>query len=741
MLRKKHLLLNLTVAALVLGLCSSALALQTKNRTSQGNNFGFDVNLGSTVFAGTHEYPRGSGNQIPTYEGGWGHFLSVVRDLDGNGSMEDTLYGSSRGRTVYGQRGSLEGMDKVLEGFNAGHRMDQWMGRVENNEVWSSLDPDCLTRWPVEFREGRTAAGAPILHGVETMGMMHTDVWQRSYHRSVPPTGVSMEYRFHFLNFAESNDIAFGNLFIRNMSEYIQLNDNVDFRSLAAGTPNGQDWGEWALLYTENYIGIGADALNMDEGWAFHPEKEIKCMVDYNGLEAGFTRGGWAFILGYKSLRPCAWNGEEMALTNCNNMRWGPEFGFSVAEDIGVNSSPSLFHQWATAVRNGAERDLTPIFKGELSPWTGRPAIGVPGMLLPTDQRFSQWLWGRRGRINTTAWSSLHDFGPRDTTSTDFAIMCCYPANPPMVLKPSSLQYIDDPELQTQMAPMEHMGDVVKIVYEGGYILPETPAPPSLTIIPGDRQVTITWSNVNINTPDDYYYFIQQHPEVDPTGNYREYDFEGFKLYRSYVGPSDSHSEMTAECNLTDQNLQFYYIDNQGQRPGLLPDAQRVEGLVRPGALRPQLDTPGQGSSACRGPASGKVWNRPPEGYHTVRPAQRCQQLPCGSFRQRSFTPSRRDPGRGPEVELSRRWRRQAARCSATAGPRRSISSWNRSPARRSRRTRPWCWSAPGWKASTSAAATGRPGPVASSCRPAAAEGSALRRWCGNSPERWRYQQ
>jgi len=56
--------------------------------------------------------------------------------------------------------------------------------------------------------------------------------------------------------------------------------------------------------------------------------------------------------------------------------------------------------------------------------------------------------------------------------------------------------------------------------------------------------VTIAWSDVNLQTPDAYYEFLQTHPGLDPNGVYRQYDFEGFRLYRSFVGPNDSHSEV-----------------------------------------------------------------------------------------------------------------------------------------------------------------------------------------------------
>jgi len=657
MLKTKHLI-NLTVVALALGLVSSALALQTKDRTSQGNNFGFQMRLGSSVFTGVHEYPRGSGNEILTYEGCWGHFGSVVRDLDGDGVMEDTSYGRSRGRTIPGQRGSLEAYDLVLEGHEAGHRLDQWMSRVENNEVWSSLDPDCLARWPAEFREGRTASGEPILHGVETLCAMHSDAFNRSYHRNVPPTGVSMEYRFHFLNYAESNDLAFGHLFIRNMSEYLKWNDNEAFRNQVVNTPDGQVWGEYCLIYVENYVAIGDDRQypgygRTDEGWAFHPEKQIKCIVDTDGFAEGFTQGGFAFVLGYKSLRECTFNGETMQLTNCNNMAWSSEFGFPKSVDMGTRSEAGWVHEWCTAVMNGVEKDLSYTwFGGEISPWTDRPAIGVPGMLLPGDERFSQWLWGRGGRINYTSWGAIHDFGPRDTTSTDFAIMCCYPANPPMVLKPSSLEYIDDPELQDNMVPMEHMGDVAKLVYEGGYVLPETPKPPPLTIIPGDRQVTITWSNVNVNTPDAYYYFVQEHPDVDPQGLYREYDFEGYKLYRSYVGPSDAHAELIFQCSLSDENLQFYYIDTRDKD---LTYHRLRNGLKVWYALVPyDLNWDAKKEEWFSLPAEdqSKTWNRTaPEGYYTVRPRSDASNYKMAELEEVIYVGPATEPG--PVAELS----------------------------------------------------------------------------------------
>ncbi len=655
MLKNSRILFTLATMALVLCMAVDGFALQTRTRKSQGNNFGLELNLGGTVLAGTSEYPRGSGNSIPTFEGGWGHFLAVARDLDGDGYAEDTLYGRSRGRTVGGRRASLEAMDLVLEGFNAGHRMDQWMGRVENNEIWSSLDPDNLTRWPAEFREGRTMSGAPILFGRETIGAMHSDAYNRSYHGSVPPTGVSLEYQFYFLDFGESNDLAFGHLFIRNMSEYLKYNDNQSFRDQVAATPDGQVWDSFALMYVENYFGIGFSTTGMDEGWAFHPARVIKCMVDQDGLEDGFTNGGMAFIIGYTPLKNMEFKGETAYLSNTTNFRWSADFGISKALDMGTRSDPGHTFRWATCLQpDGTERDISDFYGDEISPYTGRALTGNPGVIVPSDSRYNQWLWGRQARINYHAWSGLHQFGPRDTTTTDFAIMAAYPTNPPLVMKPNDIANIDDPDIQVQLAPLERMQDVAKIVYKGGYILPQTPVPPPLTIVPGDREVTITWSNVNLNTPDEYYYFIQDNPEVDPEGVYREYDFEGYRLYRNYVGPSDAHSELIYESSLGAGDLAFHYVDTRDKDD---PYYRMRNGLKIWYALVPydlNYDPATGDELSLPDPGQSKVWNRTfPEGYYTVRPRSDASNFKPAEVASITYLPSAGEAIQVTEVALA----------------------------------------------------------------------------------------
>jgi len=176
--------------------------------------------------------------------------------------------------------------------------------------------------------------------------------------------------------------------------------------------------------------------------------------------------------------------------------------------------------------------------------------------------------------------------------------------------------------------------DVADIVAEGGFILPETPAPPPLTIIPGDRAVTITWSDVNVHTPDAYYGFLQDHPELDPGGLYREYDFEGYRLYRSFVGPNDSHSELIYECSISAGDLGFFYKDSyeKDEAGGLyrLRNGMKVWYALVP--YDSNVDPASGATLSLPSLESGKNWNRPGGGLYTIEPRSNASEFRSATF-------------------------------------------------------------------------------------------------------------
>ena len=622
MLRNKIHLFIPALVALILTAAPTAFALQSRDRVAQGNNVGLEVSLSSTIWNGTSQFPKGSGNLIPTFEGGWGHVLAVVRDKNGDGLKEDTLYGGGRARSMSGQNNSLESYSELQALYDAGERMSQASSRIEHNRVWTSLDAEDLASWPPEFREGRSASGAPILHGAETIVARLGDAFNSSFAGSNAPRGADFEYTMYFLNFAESNNMVYGKLFIRNMSEYLKWNDNAGFTGQVASTPDGQNW-NFVLCYNTNYFGIGTTAVSMDEGWAFQPRQGIEVMVDYNGMESGFTNGGVAFHVGHVPLRLPMFKDQQIVLSGHHCARFGSEFGGPVAKDVyGLADAGLVYRASLGELLSPSEVETTAqqMYGGQINPFTGRPIWGWPGTMRPTDQYYDSWLWGRMGRFQYTTYGEFRDFGPRDSTSYDFALMFVYPKNAPMVLKQTDLANLYDPAVQVGMENMSYYAEVAQVVYEGGYILPETPVPPPLTIIPGDRQVTITWSNINLNTPDAYYGFLQQHPELDPNGLYRQYDFEGYRLYRSFVGPSDSHSEQIWEGNLTNGSVAFSYVDrwDADQPYYRLRDGLRVWYALVP--YDRNYDPAQQIYFSLPDPASGKTWNRPREGMYTVTP-------------------------------------------------------------------------------------------------------------------------
>jgi hypothetical protein len=59
----------------------------------------------------------------------------------------------------------------------------------------------------------------------------------------------------------------------------------------------------------------------------------------------------------------------------------------------------------------------------------------------------------------------------------------------------------------------------------------EPPVPPNLSLVPGNEQIILMWDDLPLRTPDPYY---EAFVEIDST--YREYDFEGYRVWRSRTG-------------------------------------------------------------------------------------------------------------------------------------------------------------------------------------------------------------
>jgi hypothetical protein len=80
--------------------------------------------------------------------------------------------------------------------------------------------------------------------------------------------------------------------------------------------------------------------------------------------------------------------------------------------------------------------------------------------------------------------------------------------------------------------------NTAQFIYDKNWLLPGPPPPPNLLLIPGDTKVTLSWMSTPETTPDPYYDVVHpQGPLNDPY--YRQYDFEGYRVWRSLTGETD----------------------------------------------------------------------------------------------------------------------------------------------------------------------------------------------------------
>ncbi|HQR18085.1 MAG TPA: hypothetical protein PK948_06925 [Gemmatimonadales bacterium] len=73
-------------------------------------------------------------------------------------------------------------------------------------------------------------------------------------------------------------------------------------------------------------------------------------------------------------------------------------------------------------------------------------------------------------------------------------------------------------------------------VFDSKFLLPFAPAAPAFFVIPGDNQVTIFWQPTESEDTGDPYYGLASNPAnalYNP--NYREFDIEGYRIYRGRV--------------------------------------------------------------------------------------------------------------------------------------------------------------------------------------------------------------
>jgi hypothetical protein len=82
--------------------------------------------------------------------------------------------------------------------------------------------------------------------------------------------------------------------------------------------------------------------------------------------------------------------------------------------------------------------------------------------------------------------------------------------------------------------------DAAYLAYKANWIIAAPPASPELTAIPGDEKVTLIWENAAEYGPDGYKKIMVELGDTI----YREYDFEGYRLWKTATGRADDWEEL-----------------------------------------------------------------------------------------------------------------------------------------------------------------------------------------------------
>jgi hypothetical protein len=644
MMKQRLILKLMAITALVGFMAGSARAEKVTSRMPQGNNVGMAVNLGwGTPFNWNTnrpmqcQFPRGSGNMM--YNQVMTICAAVTRDLDGDGEPEDTMRTADGSRAMDSYWASSYAYNYLAPLAAAGENLNAESRRIDVSYVWSSLDEENLEDWPIEAREGKTSGGAPVVYGAETIAFHSGDVFLTYYG---PPPCIYQMWSCYFLNFGESNNMVYCHVWNQNMSEYMKWNPTGSYAEDGAGIPDGADWDGLLLIHTNRSMSYSGSSV----GWMYHPARQITGVYGQTPTIDGFSPPE-APMMGFKMLNPPVYNEEVGDLVSFHTYASG-EFGVS-----GINNPFVHLDDYGAMYRTTF--GLYPgYYGGQINPWTGKTMVNYPGVLTPEDDRYEQWIWG--GSNNAAymgIYGELHDVAPRDSFSLDCVFMFAYPGVKPFTRPQFDYAEMDNPEVQDAFAPLEHYADVAAIVQGSGYQLPETPSAPTLTIVPGDREVTLTWTDVNIQTPDNYYYFLEEN-DLNPSGYYKEYDFEGYRIYRSYVGPNDSHSELLADLSLSGGNLKFHYIDKLEDDVTLqrMKNGQKVWYAVVPYDMN--YDVSSGEMFSLPDPESGKVWNRPGQGLYAVIPRSNASEFKAAGIEgEVVFTPFSGTPVYEESVQIA----------------------------------------------------------------------------------------
>ena len=103
---------------------------------------------------------------------------------------------------------------------------------------------------------------------------------------------------------------------------------------------------------------------------------------------------------------------------------------------------------------------------------------------------------------------------------------------------------VEQSEFRTIPASLLNKALTAQVIFDNGFLLPFAPVTPNFYLIPGNNQVSVVWQPTASETSGDPYFAVasspgtpaEPNPLYDP--NYRQYDVEGYRIYRGRVDNS-----------------------------------------------------------------------------------------------------------------------------------------------------------------------------------------------------------
>jgi len=94
--------------------------------------------------------------------------------------------------------------------------------------------------------------------------------------------------------------------------------------------------------------------------------------------------------------------------------------------------------------------------------------------------------------------------------------------------------------IEVRVAELLRTSDVAQSIFDNNFVLPRPPVAPRLTARAGDGRIYLSWDTAAETTPDPFYAVASNPASTLYDPRYRQYDFEGYRVWRSSTGnPND----------------------------------------------------------------------------------------------------------------------------------------------------------------------------------------------------------